>query len=597
MRRSPGWDRASPREPEGRCAVSQPTALSLIDVGRTALLAWQAAKPDNFFACDPDQQHRLRMYLGDEVYAQWEPRYHAFGEACAGEINAAVIENNRDEHLPQLRRYDPLGVRTETVVHHPLYPRIGDLTWGTGIMAGYATPGQELAQMGLFYLSCQNGEAGHNCPLACTAGLIKAIQHVGSAELQRRWLPGLFRTEPGGYLRGAQFLTEVQGGSDVGANATTAEDAGDGTWRLNGEKWFCSVADADLYLVTARADQSRPGTPGLAMFLVPRVLEDGRINGMYLRRLKSKLGTRSMASAEMDLREAVAYPIGPIAGSFKNALKFVITTSRLYNATTNVGMMRRALIEATTYARYRTAFDHVILQYPLVQDSLARIKTATQANAASTFYLLHLGDRIVRGEATDVERATFRIGVGVNKYRASYEGTGIIREAMEVLAGNGAIEDFSVLPRLLRDSLVCEMWEGTHNVLAQQVLRDMQKQAFHTGFFACLRSLLDTVADGTLQAATEAAGHLLDDTAARAERVLAGDTAYAARHIRATLDAMADVLQLTCLLREAQWQRSQGIATDKADVIDQFVHLRLRPTAPMDDDTLAGRVERLVQTY
>ena len=577
--------------------MPQTSAPSLIDVGRQALFAWEAAKPDNFFTADGDQQHRLRMYLGDDVYARWEPRYHAFGEACAGELNAAVAENNRDENLPQLRRYSNLGARTETIVHHPLYQQIGNRTWGTGIMAEYATPGQELAQMGLFYLSCQNGEAGHNCPLACTAGLIKAVQGVGSPDLQRRWLPGLFATEPGRYLRGAQFLTEVQGGSDVGANATVAEDAGDGTWRLTGEKWFCSVADADLFLVTARTDARTPGTRGLGMFLVPRTLEDGQVNGIHFRRLKYKLGTRSMASAELDLRDAVGWPIGPPTGGFPNVMRYVITTSRLYNAMTNVAMMRRALIEASTYAQHRTAFDHVIMQYPLVQDSIARIKVAAQANAASTFYLLHVGDRIARDEATDAERATFRLGVSANKYRASYECTSVIREAMEVLAGNGAIEDFSVLPRLLRDSIVCEMWEGAHNVLAQQALRDMQKLSVHGGFFACMRNAIDSVGASSLDSGRAAASDLLDRTAARVDRVLTGDATFAARHVRAVLDALADLLQLTCLLREAQWQADHGFTTDKADVVDHFVHLRVSGGDPMDDAALAGRVERLVTSY
>lgn len=573
-----------------------PDSPSLIDVGRQALLAWEAAKPANAFTSDADQQLRMRMYLGDDLYAQWAPRYEAFGAACAGELNAAAIENNRDENLPVLRRYSNLGERIERVHHHPLYRRIADVTWASGVMAGYATPGQELAQMGLFYLSTQNGEAGHNCPLACTAGLIKAVQAVGDRALQERWLPGLLSTAPGEYLRGAQFLTEVQGGSDVGANATRATEAGDGTWRITGEKWFCSVADADLFLVTARAAANQPGTRGLGMFLVPRHLDDGTVNGIYLRRLKYKLGTRSMASAEMDLRDAVAYPIGPLEGAFKNTMRYVISTSRLYNATTNAGMMRRAMVEAMTFAQYRTAFDHVILQYPLVQDAIARLKTEAQATAASTFYLLHLGDRITRGEATGAESDAFRLGVSVNKYRASVAGTDAVRDAMEVLAGNGTIEDFSILPRLLRDSLVCEMWEGTHNTLAQQVLRDMQRLGVHRGFFQSVRSLLDAVDAPELAASRAAADRCFDTTAQRAERVLAGDPAYAARHIRLTMDAMADLLQLTCLLREAQWQHAQEITTDKADVVAQYIHLRVDPTDPMDDPDVAARVERLIQT-
>src|SRR5262249_34506396 len=156
----------------------------------------------------------------------------------------------------------------------------------------------------------QNGEAGHCCPLACTAGLIKLLQRRGSAELQARFLPRLLDADYDTHAHASQFLTEIQGGSDVGANALPATPDGPGGWLLDGEKWFCSAADAQLYLVTARVAGRSGGTGGLGAFIVPRLLDDGQVNGIHLRRLKDKLGTRSMASAEIDFRSATALAIG-----------------------------------------------------------------------------------------------------------------------------------------------------------------------------------------------------------------------------------------------------------------------------------------------
>src|SRR5690606_6749602 len=180
------------------------------------------------------------------------------------------------------------------------------------VMSVLEEPGQNMLSLALFYLSALNGEAGHNCPLACTAGLIKVLQAEGAAALKERYLPRLLDSNYETLFHGAQFLTEVQGGSDVGANGATAtplDPETEGTWLINGEKWFCSNVTADLALVTARVADQGEGTAGLGLFLVPRLLEDGRLNGMTIHRLKEKLGTRSMASAEVSFHDALAYQV------------------------------------------------------------------------------------------------------------------------------------------------------------------------------------------------------------------------------------------------------------------------------------------------
>ncbi len=371
-------------------------------------------------------------------------------------------------------------------------------TGATGVpFARPETPAPHRFILSLFYLTAQAGEAGHNCPLACDAGAIRTLQYLGTPEQQAAFLPGLLEADYDENLTASQFLTEVQGGSDVGANAVTARpvgehDAGPGSpWSISGEKWFCSNADADLFLVTARVANPTTGTRGLGLFLIPRTLSDGSLNGFRIRRLKQKLGTRSMASAEIDFTEASATALGPVHEGFKNTMNLVITTSRLFNAAGCAAHARRSWVVASTYAAHRRAFGHPIADYPLVAETLAWIRADATASLAATLLLAGLAEQIDAGTATDQEQAFFRIAVNLTKLQTSLLSHDAVNRGIEVLGGNGAIESFSVLPRLLRDNVVYENWEGSHNVLRAQILRDCGRFGIHQGFFAELRQRLD----------------------------------------------------------------------------------------------------------
>jgi len=450
-----------------------------VDRGRSDLAAWRAGQPGNFY--DADALLRL-LVPGDG-------RLTAFGAVAAGPLDAAVVENNLPDHLPSIETHDPLGRRVERIVHHPSYHRAGELIYGSGIMAAYATtPHPHPLILAMFYLSSHVGEGGHNCPLACTAGAIRAIQALGTEAQKRAWLPRLLNPAYGEHAAGAQFLTEVQGGSDVGANSVTARPQTDGRFAITGEKWFCSSADADVFLMTARPEGAAPGTSGLGLFLVPRET-GGAPNGFRLRRVKDKLGTRSMATAEIEFEGARAEALGPIEDGFRNTMELVIATSRLYNAFACAGAAHRAYLVARGYAEHRRAFGQPILRYPLVRETLAMILADAESALAGSFWLAQVQERVDAGTATDAEKAFLRIGLNLNKVRTAELSHEAIRRGIEVLGGNGAIETFSVLPRLLRDNVVFENWEGTPHTLRMQVLRDAGR-GMHEGFFAALEERL-----------------------------------------------------------------------------------------------------------
>jgi alkylation response protein AidB-like acyl-CoA dehydrogenase len=515
--------------------------------GRSDLLAWAASKPADYFGSDPNLLRVLELRAGAGVVSSQRARLEDLGRAVAGELGRLSIDTNHDDNLPQLERYDALGVRTEQIVFHPSYHQAGRLIWESGLLADYERPGNEVLQMGMLYLVSQTGENGHNCPLACTAGLIKVLQRVGSTEQKMKWLPGLLSRDYEQRIHASQFLTEVQGGSDVGANAVVARRDGS-TWRIFGEKWFCSVIDAKLFLMTARPEGAPTGTRGLGLFVVPREI-GGRVNDFTVRRLKKKLGTRAMASAEVDFAGALAEPVGELDRGFKNVVEHVLNTSRIYNAVCCAGSMQAAWREAATFARHRRAFGQPIAEYPLVAESVATLRAEAMAALASSLRLAAQADRIALGDTDDELLLAHRVGVNVNKYWTSVRNTQMVRLAMEVLGGNGAIETFSPLVRLYRDSMVLESWEGTHNVLVQQVLRDAERHGAHRAFIAEQREALNRLSlsrahQGLLELARHGLGTL--------ERafVLVGDGAGDQRFGRRIVDQAAVTLELVAMLEE-----------------------------------------------
>ncbi len=478
--------------------MSSPTP----EQGREDLNQWERSQPANFYETDKHLQNLLALLWGEERLKLHAPRLSKFGGEAATIIDAAARRANLAENLPRLDRFTATGERTENLLQSADHHIAGRHIYGSGVMSAYAQPENNLLAMTLFYLSSYNGEAGHNCPVSCTAGIIKTLQHAGSEELKAKYLPRLLDADYDRLMHGAQFLTEVQGGSDVGANACTATllDAKTNQWLINGEKWFCSNASADLILMTARPVGSTAGTKGLGLFLVPRKLDDGSQNGIYIRRLKDKLGTKSMATAEMDFKDAVGYQIGEAGKGFQHAMNFVINTSRLYNAVGSAGAARRAYVIAQTYAEHRRAFGSAIKNFPLIQEALAEMKSETMAITSGSLYLAHLRDEIESGRADETTKKFFRLMINLNKYRSSFSATEVIRRVIVVLGGNGAMENFSVLPRLLRDSVIFEAWEGAHGTLIAQSVRDCQRAKLHEASCDHLRQMFDSLGNEQLKA-------------------------------------------------------------------------------------------------
>ena len=486
--------------------------MDAIAKGRQALAEWKAAQPTNWYDSHTILPLLLARYAAPELRAEFQARLRQFGGEMAG-VDDLVFHCDQPEFGPRLERFDAIGRRQERVRFDAAYHQFGGLVYGSGVMTVTGDRSRAVLQAALVHLASMHGEAGHICPLACTAGMIKAIQRVGHDGLKRGLLPRLQNPDYAERLHGSQFLTEVQGGSDVGSNACSATLVAPATatsparWAITGEKWFCSVVDAPLYLLTARPTGAAAGTRGLGLFIVPHDLPTGEAvhvkplahrsatqgppepNHLTIRRLKNKLGTRAMASGEVDWHGAIGWQLGELDRGFHNVVEIVLNTSRLFNAMACSGMAWRTFLEASTYAQFREAFGQPITQFASMEALLSELFVEATAILASTVDLVAL-------EASGAADDALRLGLNMNKYWTSIQTTAVLHKGIEVFGGNGTIEDFSPLPRLYRDAMVTESWEGTHAVLAAQSLRDVQRLKLHEAWLAWMGARVAALASG-----------------------------------------------------------------------------------------------------
>jgi acyl-CoA dehydrogenase len=448
---------------------------------------------------------------------------------------------------------------------------------------GMDRPLPAVAKYALQYLFVQ-AEFGLMCPISVTDTSIHLIRKFASAELKDYLLPRMLSDDPATLWKGTQFMTERAGGSDVGAIETTAHYE-NGMWRLFGEKWFCSHADADVALLLARPDGAPAGTKGLALFALPRRLKDGRRNAYRIVRLKDKLGTRSMASGEILLEGAVAYLVGEADRGLKQMMEQV-NLSRLSHGVRAAAMMRRCVNEAMMCARTRTAFGKTIIEYPLLRRQLLKIALPAEQSLSMFLFAASAMDRANAGSKQ--AESALRILTPLLKFRACRDNIPVATGAMEVRGGNGYIEEW-VQARLIRDAHIGVLWEGTSNINALDIVtRAVGNNRAHRSLGMALARLLD---DAVRIPATfrDRLRISLDRALSFAERV----AAEAALEARAR-QAASNLYQITSAILMT-WEAAQPGADARRALYARLVlEHRLRARDPLEhdvDDWEAGIAE------
>jgi len=520
----------------------------------------------NFYAVDRGLRDLLQLYLEPDDFRRLEPHFDRLGVLAGGRLDE--LARAADKHPPVLNARDRFGRDEDWIDYHASYREMEKIAFGdfqfhamshrAGTL-GMDRPLPAVAKYALQYLFVQ-AEFGLMCPISVTDTSIHLVRKFASAELKDYLLPKMLSDDVATLWKGTQFMTERAGGSDVGAIETTAR-CEDGAWRLYGDKWFCSHADADVALLLARPEGAPGGTKGLALFALPRRLKDGRRNAYRIVRLKDKLGTRSMASGEIVLEGAVAYLVGDADRGFKQMMEQV-NLSRLSHGVRASAMMRRCLNEAFVCARTRVAFGKTIIEYPLLRRQLLKIAVPTEQSLSMFLFTASAMDRANAGSRE--AESLLRILTPLLKFRACRDNIPVATGAMEVRGGNGYIEEW-VQARLVRDAHIGVLWEGTSNINALDIVtRAVGKSRAHRTLEAYLKKLLD---EATLipESFRDRLRLALDRTLVFAERVAAE------QHLEASARQAASGLYHVASSILMAWEAAQPGADARRALYARFV--------------------------
>ncbi len=432
----------------------------------------------NLYACDPALQQAV-AYFG----AQWaDAQLHALGERV-GSAEVQAWARLANAWPPVLRGFDRSGRRIDEVEFHPAWHELMRLMIGAGVHAdpwANPAPGAQVARAAKYLLFSQT-DNGAQCPVTMTYAVVPVMQRFAAqrAAVGRDWLPRILShaydpaTKPVQAKRGALLgmgMTEKQGGSDVRANTsfaerTAEEDDWGPRWRITGHKWFFSAPQCDAHLVLAQTE--RGSSAGLSCFLLPRLRRDGSRNAVRVQRLKDKLGNRSNASAEVEFEGADAYLVGDIGRGVPTILEMGVHT-RQDCAIGSAGIMRAVLVHAIAHARERSAFGRLLAEQPLMRNVLADLALESEAAAWLVLRLARAFDGRHAGDEHETMLA--RVLTPAVKYWVCKRLPAVVAEAMEVMGGNGYVEE-GPFARFYREAPLNSIWEGSGNVMCLDVLR------------------------------------------------------------------------------------------------------------------------------
>lgn len=504
--------------------AANPMPLRATDAGVQPVLP--DARGINLFEADPGYKALLALYLEPRLLAHLMPHFGRLGELAGGTLDDHALV--ADKNPPVLQHRKRNGANAQWIEKHPAYRSLEEVAFGEYGLAAMSHRGGVLGwpekmppavKYALTYVYVQ-AEFGVCCPLSMTDATARTISKFADAGLVARYLPGLTSQDLDALTQGAMFMTEQGAGSDVGATLTRAERQGD-RWRLYGDKWFCSNADAGVALVLARPEGAPAGTKGLSLFLLPRLLPDGSPNSYHIVRLKEKLGTRDMPSGEITLQGATAYMVGEAERGFVQ-MADMINMSRLSNGMRAAGMMRRALTEALFISRGRSAFGKTLIELPLMRRQLLKLMVPTEAARS---IMLYTAAELASADAGDEEaRKRVRILTPLFKFRGCRDARRVTGDAMEVRGGAGYIEEWSDA-RLVRDAHLGSIWEGTSNIVAQDVQRAIKREGALEALRPALEAMASAVAHRGLREAL--AGSIAHACEFAADAAKTGDTAHA----------------------------------------------------------------------
>lgn len=434
----------------------------------------------NPYTQDKFLQSYLARFLSGAEMKEVEQDLTRFGDRLIGDIEEMAL--GAEKHPPILHQFDPWGRRIDEIETAKGWKELDRVSAEERLIAlGYQRPYGaasrvvQFAKIMLFHPS----SAFYSCPLAMTDGAAKLIEHLDDEELKNNAYKHLTSSDPEHFWTSGQWMTEKTGGSDVGETETLARFE-NGQWRLYGVKWFTSATTSQMAMALARVEENGktlPGSKGLGLFYIELRDSDKKLNGIKILRLKDKLGTKALPTAELELEGCVAKMVAP-AGEGVKTIASLFNITRIYNACTSMGSMRRLLFMAKDYAFKRKAFGESLKDLPLHAETMAKLEVDYQSAFHLAFYVAHLqGLEECPSETPDLDKtkALLRLFTPIAKLATAKTNIQATSELVESFGGAGYIENTGI-PKFLRDAQVLSIWEGTTNVLSLDVLRVFKKE-------------------------------------------------------------------------------------------------------------------------
>ena len=515
---------------------------------------------ENQYEDDDFLRSYLRWRLPADMRAEIEPDLHRLGQRAIADIAALgdAAEAQPPRHIP----YDPWGRRVDDIAVSDAWRALDCISAEEGIVAtayerrhGALSRVHQMAKLYLFHAP----SATYSCPLAMGDGAARFLEVHGADDAYARGLlEHLTTRDPGRFWTSGQWMTERTGGSDVSLTSTVARwDDEQGTYRLWGTKWFTSATTSQLALALARiegdAGTTTPGGRGLSVFAIELRDASGALRGIRVNRLKDKLGTRALPTAELTLDGTPAVLVGG-EGDGVRKIATLFNVTRVYNAVAAVSGMRRAVSLARGYASLRSAFGKRLIEHPLHVETLAGLETRVRASFMLAFSAVELMGKDECGEATDGDRARLRLLTPVAKLYTAKQAVSAASEAIEAFGGAGYIEDTG-LPRLLRDAQVLPIWEGTTNVLSLDVWRAIERTTALQAWLDDVRRRLDGVKCDVLRSATSRTSEAADRIERCVEKARGSDQREAGA--RRLAFAIARVSAAVGLIEHGAWSQGQ----------------------------------------
>jgi acyl-CoA dehydrogenase len=498
----------------------------------------------------------LRSYLARvlpaDMVAGIEPGLSAMGELAGGTLYDLQLADRRNE--PVLTQWDAWGNRIDRIEPTALWREAERIAAEHGVVATAYERNHGLYsrvhQFALVYLFTPSTDL-YSCPLAMTDGAACALLASGNQALVERAVPHLTSRDPRRFWTSGQWMTEAAGGSDVGLTETAAREDG-GHWRLYGRKWFTSATGSQMALTLGRPEGNPPGGRGLALFYVETHDAQGRPNCILVNRLKDKLGTRKVPTAELVLDGTPAQLVAGTADGVRNIAP-MLNITRTWNAVSACALMRRGLALARDYAGKRRAFGALLAEKPLHLDTLAGLEAEFLGALHFTFFVAELLGREEAGKSSPEQDKLLRLLTPVAKLLTAKQSVQVLSEVIESFGGAGYVEDTG-LPMLLRDAQVLPIWEGTTNVLALDTLRVLETAGALAAFKREIGILLREARAPDLIRISAQVERTIEQAEAWLSRAKGAGMEAGARRLAMTLGR---AYELALLARHAQWSLEQ----------------------------------------